>query len=193
MKKLLCVFLVVLTLAFATACTSTPASVVTRGVIADKVYTNTMDDFTITVSEDWAFSSDEDIAALLGASADEIKAENFSAVAQKMTIVYDVMAYDSKTGASVIVGYHNLGLSYDVLPDEQQYIKDIGTEAGVHMEQGDKTLGDNTYRFGYANVTSTDTAYSQSYCVKRIDDYMMVIIFTAPAGYDMTAMESMFG
>ena len=87
-----------------------------RGVVENNVYTNEFAGVRFTAPEAMTFYTDEEIAAVYGAS------EEMFNITLDTSIIYDMYAMNPETGATVNVNYENMGLLYGSLLTAESYL-----------------------------------------------------------------------
>lgn len=74
-----------------------------RGTINGDVYSNQFIGISFTKPELWVYSTDEEIANLMGISAEVLEDGNFIMEASKLNTIYDMMVQDAMTGNNIII------------------------------------------------------------------------------------------
>ncbi len=173
---------------------------ITRGVINGNSYTSEYSGISFTKPDAWTYSSDEELAALISVSADQLNTTNFAKSVAEMGTVYDMMATDPATGSNVMVLYENLKITnagnalsakeyLDVLKTQ------LPTQSGMDynfMAEETVTLNGNEYVKGTFTLTVDTSIISQVYYMRAIGDVMSVVIVTPVNGVTAEDVEAMF-
>ncbi len=190
MKKIFAIIMVVAMLC-CTACgqiTEEDKELV-RGTVENGVFTSEFADFTFAPPSTWAFSSDDEILAMMDLSAaDMTEEEKKNLELGKLKTVYDAMVY-GEDGANVIIMYENLALTIGgTTYDEAAYAEALSTglvSQGITSDAdnlGETTIGDNKYVVFTGTATSDGITLEQKYLLRKIDDYMLCICITTVPG-----------
>lgn len=185
MKKMialvLCAALLVCTLA---ACGSKNDDGVkfSRGTVDGNTYTNTFAGLKFTAPEDWTFSTEEEIDAMMGLSMDEMDASTLEKKYAEMVTIYDMVA-TAPDGVNVIIMYQNLGMVPGGSSMTEQDYADVFIEQ-LPSQVSDITIGE-VYTTEMAGKTFTvipasvyDGLMFQDYYLLKVDKYIAVICFT---------------
>lgn len=171
----------------------------TRGTCADNVYTSDYSNLTFTAPEGWTFSSDEEIAAMMGVGLEALEDSNLQLNEEllEQQVIYDTMALNQETGSSVIIMYENLAVSGSNNITEEDYLdtckEQMGDADTYNYTFGDVTerqVGSDTYKGIMAELT--DYGASQYYCVHKMDGYMLCIVASAFGGEDIDGIMGCF-
>lgn len=185
MKKMialvLCAALLVCTLA---ACGSKNDDGVkfSRGTVDGSTYTNTFAGLKFTAPEDWTFSTEEEIDAMMGLSMDEMDASTLEKKYAEMVTIYDMVA-TAPDGVNIIIMYQNLGMVPGGSSMTEQDYADVFIEQ-LPSQVSDITIGE-VYTTEMAGKTFTvipasvyDGLMFQDYYLLKVDKYIAVICFT---------------
>lgn len=200
MKRLLWTALLILCIVALSACSllytaydSALPDKLTRGVVADNVYTSEYAGLKFTAPAGWVFGSDEDMAELMDIGADALgdAGLEYTEEALKKQTLYDMMCQDTSTGSSMLLLYENLALSGNTGITEEKYIEEtrrLLKEADVYeyefADTSEETLAGQTCKVMRADVT--DYGFTQYYYVRKVDKYMLCIVFTIPGGVELS-------
>jgi len=155
-----------------------------RGEVSDNVYTNEFAGVRFTAPADVVFYNDEEIAAVYGAS------EEMFDITLDTSIIYDMYAMNTATGATVNINYENMGLLYGALMDGEAYLSASidGLEAVFNstdgksvtsIEQSTVTVGGEEMPCINIALDINGTALYETLVVKKVENYMMVCTFGA--------------
>lgn len=185
MKKMialvLCAALLVCTLA---ACggKNDDGAKFSRGTVDGNTYTNTFAGLKFNAPEDWTFSTEEEIDAMMGLSMDEMDASALEKKYAEMVTIYDMVA-TSPEGVNVIIMYQNLGMVPGGSSMSEQDYADVFIEQ-LPSQVSDITTGE-VYTTEMAGKTFTvipasvyDGLMFQDYYLLKVDNYIAVICFT---------------
>ena len=173
---------------------------ITRGVINGNSYTSEYSGISFNKPDAWTYSSDEELAALISASAEQLDTTNFAKSVAEMGSVYDMMATDPATGSNVMVLYENLKITnagnsltakeyLDILKTQ------LPTQSGMDynfMSEETVTFNGNEYLKGTFTLTIETSIISQVYYMRAIGDVMNVVIVTPVNGVTPADVEAMF-
>ncbi len=185
MKKTLSVLIAALLalLAFAGCGSGTQLS---HGVWEGNTFSNESTGIKITADDSWTISSDDDLASLMNITVDKItdgESNIFQEYVLKLQTIYDAMV-TTPNGSSIVVMYENLAYSASTGLTEEEYLDVLKDNlpsqlSGLECNFGDyskQEIGSNTYTLLKAEIT--DYALEQYYFVRKLDNYMSVIIVT---------------
>ena len=94
---------------------------ISRGVVANGVYTNDSMGITIAPGDGWTFLSDDEMATLYGISSD-LFTEDAAAKLENSSIVYDMYCHNDE-GSSISVNFENINLFAGLILDEKSYLE----------------------------------------------------------------------
>lgn len=183
---------------------TTPASIFTdgkiaRGVIEDKVFTNTSTGVKFRIGDSWQYLTDEEIASKFDISISLLDRTVFEHTVAEMSVMYDMVAIDTDTNAQVVVAYENIALTYGKEITEEEYFDELkkqleSTVLEITFDDKIKTerLNGNTYK--KLETTNTTDGYSrtQTYYVRPIGDYFCTILITTIGDNQTSKVEAMF-
>ena len=150
------------------------------------VFVNEVMDITINIPQDWYTYSDDDVAQIfLGdVTGGELASWTQADFASRLTIP-DMDMQDLFTGENLNLQYENLIVSTNGLDiDETQYAKlsqkqlnGLGFDY-VYSDIKDVQLNGNDYKWFSATGSSEGVIFTQYFMVRRVDDYMIVMVAT---------------
>lgn len=94
-----------------------------RGSINEYIYQNEAFGISFEADSDWYYYSDEEIAATMGAAAEQMLSEDYAEMINEANIIYDMYCANLSTGSTVNINYENLGLLYGMAIDEEYYLE----------------------------------------------------------------------
>jgi ABC-type glycerol-3-phosphate transport system substrate-binding protein len=200
-KKMIIAIVVVLLVAMLAGCggDANGAKKLVRGSWAGDTYTNEYLNLTFTMPEGWSSMSDEQLATLMGLSADNLAAAGVEVnkeMLELMTIV-DMQAQDPMTGNNVLVNIENIGKMAKNVVSEEDYI-DLTREqleeayGYTFSDYTTETVAGETYTMAKGEVTMSGIAMSQYFYVRKVDKYMLAIIVTVVDGSDVSVVMNQF-
>lgn len=195
MKKILTAGLAVIML----VCTLTGcgSNKFTRGTWTDEQnFVNESAEISVSVPEDWTHATDDELAEIMGIAADSMKEDGNSNVITdamlKLSTIYDAMIY-APSQSNLIIMYQNLDIVGDITEDG--YIETTKeqleeTEFGyTYSDVFEQKLGSATYK----GLTGTiEGAFSQTILVRKVDNYMVVVMSTVLEGEDINDFYACF-
>lgn len=165
-----------------------PPAAFSRGSVSEDGNTYTSDylGITFTLPEGWFFLTDEDIAQVMDIGS-EIAFEEGAAEANDIvsqTTIYDMMASNETGNTNVSLMFENLSLHIggtsitekdyaNTLNEQLSALESIGYEVA---EPTEKQLAGDTYTVLSASIPDYGTY--QEYYIRRVDNYMLALIFT---------------
>ena len=212
MKKMTAIALALICVLTLAACGNTTEKdkAFVCGTVTDNVYESEFSGFKMTVSDGWVFSGEEEIMEMMDFTADSLseilsdrEAKNLELSKQKT--IYDAMAVNQNTGSNVIVMYENMSASIggslytpdsyaDVLEDQ---LTKTGAEAGMDYSLKSKESIDfcgNEYLSVTWETETQGITLEQSYLLRKVGDYMLVICITCvpQTGATLDSIMAMF-
>lgn len=170
---------------------------VTRGVIDGNVYTSEYSDLTFTKPDDWTYSTDEEIATVMGIGLEEMNEDSFAETLAVMASVYDMMVTDALGMNNMVVMYENTALEGASSYGEQEYLEAVvdtmkATTTIVSTNYTDVTLSGQAYRrcdivADYSGLEVTQYIYA-----RKLGDYMSAVIVTLFDETSVSDIEAMF-
>jgi len=163
------------------------AKALTRGVWANSVFTNDFAGFKFTLPDGWVVASDEEIATLIGVSSEMMTARGAEVSSEMLeyTTIYDMLVSNPETNANIILMYENLAMhTGGVLINEQMYFEAMlkqmeSVDMGYTFSDiGDATVAGAAYKSLAGNLS--DYGVTQMYYARKIGNFMVVIMATAP-------------
>ena len=171
---------------------------VSRGTIADDVYTNEFADFTFTKPSTWIYLTDEEISEQINAGQDVLDLNSIEKALAEKSSLYDMAALDS-FGNNVIICYENTMVSGLKKFTAEEYIEVLDASlvkvSGFTYtlnEKEDIKLGDTEFKKVVYTVISEGSEITQAYYVRAIDKYVVAVIVTATT-MDISEIEAMLG
>lgn len=165
-----------------------PPAAFSRGSVSEdgKTYTSDYLGITFTLPEGWFFLTDEDIAQIMNIGA-EVAFEDGAAEANDIinqTTIYDMMASNETGDTNVSLMFENLSLHIggssmtekdyaNTLNEQLSSLESIGYQVA---EPTEKQLAGDTYTVLSASIPDYGTY--QEYYIRRVDNYMLALIFT---------------
>lgn len=151
-----------------------------RGKIENNVYRSDFADITFNLPEGWSFSSDEEIAQLMDVGVEMLNEDQqkFAELAEENG-VYDMVANDESTGASLMVMFEKTLLNVN----EEYYINNL-KEGLEEVDSIDYEIGETTKQniagkeFYVLNTTVPDYNMVQNYYIQKKGDYFVDILVT---------------
>ena len=181
------------------ACTGTDNNkTFARGTIDGNVYHSEFAGVTFTKPDNWKFSTDEEIAKLLGVGLDVLQSgDKFDASELASTI--DFQASDPTTGNNVNMSVEKLNPLNAAAVSIDDYIESfrqtLNTQfQGMSATFGDTaetTVGGNTYKRVTANIQMSGVSMQQVYLLRKVGKYVICITLTSTNGGDISSLEGM--
>ncbi len=184
--------------------TTAPATVLTdgkiiRGSIEENVFKNTSTGVRFKKPASWVFATDEAIANKFDISASQLDRNVFENTVAEMSIIYDMMATDPDTNATVVVAYENIALTYGKDITEEEYFEGLkkqleSTVMEITFEEKIKTENLNGFTYKKLESTNTTSGYSvnQTYYVRPVGNYFCTVLITTIGDGQISKIESMF-
>lgn len=169
----------------------------TRGTVSGNVYHSDFAELTFTAPEDWYFYSDEEIAAVLGTSAELMSdPEAFEKATESEAIDFIAVAPDGTT---------NVGLSFtkgNVLTDlDASLVKSTDTLTEQYGQMGfsctvkepvERKLGNQTFKVAEFSVDLGNATMTQYFYMAKIGIYLATATVTCTDGTAAATFEAMF-
>ncbi len=173
---------------------------ISRGTLNGNVYSSEFLGIKFTKPDSWIYSSDEQIASVMNVGMDMLDANEFAKKATELASVYDMMAVDSSTGNNISITYENLKMSGSTDISYDDYIANLKNMMGnlsaitsVGFEEASTIdLGSQEFTKLAAHVSYGNVDCDQVYYLKKVGNYMAIIILTVMDGTDETTYEAMF-
>lgn len=153
-----------------------------RGVWNNGIYRSEFSGINFTLPNGWSAATDEEIANLLGISADILGDDKQWIIeSAKLTTIYDMMATDPVTNNNLMIIFENLSLSGSTNISEKDYYEITTTQLET-VESLDYTIDEpyTTDINGIAYLTGhcyeTNYGISQHYFIRHQGNYMITII-----------------
>lgn len=171
---------------------------VSRGVITGDVYENTFAGFTFTKSADWAYLTDDEIAATVDVGQAQLDLNSIEEALAEKASIYDMTAM-SELGESVMVCYENTMLTTFRKITADEYINALKTQlqnvSTIQYTLGDvsdATLGDTEFKKFTVSAVTNGVEMTQAYYIRAIDQYIVGVIATAFSAEGIASIEAMF-
>lgn len=157
-----------------------------RGEWSDSTFTSTYAGITFAMPEGWLAATDEEIANLMGVSADVLKESglNYNKTLLEMQNLYDMMAQDPMSGSNMILMFENLSfVAGGSQIDEAKYIEILTSQlqqTGYYDSFGEvseQKLGANTY--SSFSAQGQGAQFTQTYYLRKNGAYMTCVIVSA--------------
>ncbi len=170
-----------------------------RGTFDGNVYESEFLGLKFTKPESWVYSTDEEISAAMGYSAD-ILGENIKQAFENNTVVYDMMVRDTLSGTNINISYEDLAKSLATNITEKQYIEAVKQQF-ANVEGMTVTFSDEieTVKLGdcdFTRVICSSSIYgvemTQVYYIRKIENYMSNVIVTIVSDLTIEDIEAMF-
>ena len=157
------------------------------GTIDGATYSSDFNGLTFTAPEGWTYASNEEIANLMGSTAEEMfDGDKLSQKALESQSLYDMMVMNQATGSNVIIFYEDLSKAIGgtkVTEEDYMDITKKGLEQqkpGTYEQMGESTkqkLGEQEY-YTSSFTLKDEEGMEQHYYLRRIDNYMSGLIIT---------------
>ena len=139
----------------------TTTKTISRGKWENNIYTNEFAEIKFNLPEDWAYSSDEEIAKLMNVGAEMLNGNEFAKIVEQ-TSVYDMVANNPNTGSSVMIMFEKPLISASL----DFYISKIKEQLEA-VETIDYTISDKIEK-------ETLSGKEYSVVIATVPDYNMV-------------------
>lgn len=201
MKKLLSLLLACLMLFTFVGCGKDDTTGnLSRGKFEGDIYKNEYLGFTFTKPESWVYSTDEEIAALLNFSVENLLNDKFKDALEDSLSMFDMMVVDSVSRSNINVVYENLEKSFSTNITISQYIEALKRQlssTSMNVTFPDETtmvkLGNSNFVRVVCTTVSAGTTMTQVYYLRKIDTYMAAVIVTITSNsYTVEQIEAMF-
>lgn len=160
----------------------TTKEAIARGVVDENnVYKSEFAGITFKLPEGFKYATDAEIAEMMNIGVDALseKHDNVEEILEK-TALYDMVAQDESTGASVMVMFEKPTLNVNV----ETYLKNVkkGLESVTEMgyvvsdEIGTEKVGQREYKTLLANIP--EYGLTQKYYTEKVDGYFVNILVT---------------
>lgn len=163
------------------------------GTINGSVYENSYFGYGCSFNDSWTFYNDEELAELVGITADSMENDVMAEYLKNSGSTYDMYAYADDGIVTVNVTIENLGVLYGAALDESSYAElalDNAIDA-LNSIDGVEVVESNIQDMEFAGGTHTSIKFLSSYTVEGVDvnlyqllicvksgNYMSVITFT---------------
>jgi hypothetical protein len=163
--------------------TPSAQSGIERGKWSGDTYESAFSGIKFTLPEGWVAATDEEIAQLIGVTADVLSDEQkWMIESSKLTTIYDMFAQNPDTKNSVMVLVENLALSAGgTAVTEEAYLEAVTQQLAAvpNMKYSfEDTISTNAGSKTYLSVKcfEENNGFTQYYFVRKQDDYMIGII-----------------
>lgn len=150
---------------------------VPRGKIEDGKYTSAYSGLTIALpSDNWSFSSDNDLATEMNVDPELLSSDLSSAIDQVFTVT-DMQASDTSTGNTIKIFYSNKGTT----PEEHlaSVKRSLSSLSGVEYEiaeEGSSTLCGKEYKKIAIEMEAAGTNITRFVFARTTDDSLLVVV-----------------
>lgn len=197
-KKFITFAVLVLAAAILAGCSAKGGYV--PGVLEGDTYTNSYLGYSFTLPEGWSFATQEELDEMM-VGADELIKEDMKEAYEysKLATIYDMVAMDGY-GRNIMVMLDNLKMYLGGMnTDEAQYIDTLNSQlSGISEEVVYQTVG---YPYDISalgrqwkvlTVEAVDYGFYQTYCVSKLDNYMVAVIITSDDVVDISDLSDYF-
>lgn len=152
MKRIFAAFMAFMMLFGLCACSAGQEEkfVPARGTTENGVYSNTAFGISFSGDENWYYYSDEEVAASMGISAEDIPSADDEKALAEAGIIYDMYCADTSTGTTVNITFENLAATYGEVIDVEYYLELYQLEIDYQLNSGSISLLKN--EAGFASV-----------------------------------------
>lgn len=168
-----------------------------------QVFTSTFGGFKLTAPDDsWEFADEEELLELSKAvdSYAETDKEKQNIEAAKQRTIYDTLLRHRDSAANIIIMYENLSMSQSLAnADAMQYAQTLASQLGsMGNYTVDSPLTVSFIGTPYVRMDATsiqqDGMLTQTYLIRKIDEYILAICLTPSNlnGVTVDSMMSMF-
>ena len=126
MKKifaLIIAFAMLLSFAACSGSGETEEFVPARGTVENGIYKNEAFGIGFEADSNWYFYTDEEIAASMGKTIEELFPEDFAENLENTEIIYDIYGADYYTGSTININFENTIAVYEGAIDEESYLE----------------------------------------------------------------------
>lgn len=138
-----------------------------------------------TLPEGWRFAEEEELSAMVSAGAESVYADKADSMQDilEMTTIYDMMAVGSSESVAVLfenLKYHIGGVSLTEIAYTEALAEQLSATEGLSYTVGAPAAAQLAGLEGtILNVSVDGSNLHQSYFIRKMDEHMLVIIFTA--------------
>ncbi len=161
---------------------------ITRGTHSSIVYNNDFIGLHFDIPDGWTCYTDEQLADLVGLTADDING-NLEDAFGKNSVIYDFKASDSNDVSSVSVSYEKVDKDFDL----ETYVKE--TEESM-TDMGDIIAGTGGTNLGiryFSTIDHGNIVSQKSYYAVEGDCLITITASTDGSDYTIDYIESCFG
>jgi len=166
-----------------------------RGIVDENAatYINEYAGLRFALPEGWSFASEEELSALVLAGSESVYADEANSMQDilELTTVYDMMAVGDNESITVVyenLKYHIGGISLTETAYAEALAEQLSATQGLSYSVEAPAAAQLAGLDGTVlNASLGDSVLYQSYFIRKIDERMLVIIFTAA---DAPAWES---
>lgn len=173
---------------------------VSRGVISGNNYYSEFTGLTFTAPNTWTYSTDEELASLMGVALDLMNVNEFAQTVAESATIYDMMVTNTETNSNVIVLYENTDITNagkDITLDEYIDAVDAQLQAQTALSteivaRTEVVLCGEEYVKLVLDTEMNGISFTQVYYVRQIDNIMISIVTTVMGNDSVDAIEAMF-
>lgn len=197
-KKSIAFTAMVLVAALLAGCSS--ASGYVPGVLNGDTYSNDYLNYSFTLPEGWSYATQDELDEMM-ADADDLISEDMKEGYEygKLATIYDMMAMD-EYGRNIIVMLDNLKMYLGGTgTDEEQYIESLNSQLTDLSEDVTYQLVGEAYdidalgrQWKVQTVEIVGYGVYQTYCISRLDHYMIAVIISSDDMVDITDLSDYF-
>ncbi len=172
--------------------------VISRGVISGDVYHSDFSGLSFNKPSNWYYATDAELAEMINVGAEMLDQSEFQQSMAKLASVYDMLAKDPISGATIMVVYENLAFSGNASMNEVDYFdalkQNLSLQSVISYSFGAMStvsIGDNTYYKLNVIGNYNGAMVCQSYYVRKIGEYMLSIITTSSSADGLAEIESL--
>lgn len=177
----------------------TLAEGISKGTINGNTFTNSTTGISFTKPDSWVFSTEDEIASMMNIGTSQLDRDIFKKALSEMSTVYDMVAIDPDTSASVTIAYENIAFSEKDISTEERYLEAVKEQLlSTSMEFtfddkiGTEQLNSCTYKKLEATNTTSGYSIKQTIYARLIGDYMCTIVISNIGKNQLTKIEAMF-
>lgn len=175
---------------------SSSTTSVAKGTVLGSNYTSTSAGVRFTLPSGWRFYTDQELAALINATASDLGIENFEDTLANQVSVYDMMAINNTTQESVMVLYENTIKSANTSVTAAEYadaVKSRLETMGYTVSYAESAfLGNTQFVSMTATYTVSGVTLEQKYYCRSLGDYVASVILTSNGNTSIDELASLF-
>ena len=162
----------------------------TVGKTVDNCYENSFFGFRLELGEEFVFASPDELASMVGATAEMFTSETYRDQMMNLDMFYDMQASDELGLKTVVVLIQNIGKVYGMLITPETYVKGSMKEVALQLEDAGFTDVNVMEKKAIIDGTEIPGIYVTSK-VQGFDYYSHVLVFKQ-GGYLSTVTFSTF-